>query len=193
MEGAATRQWPQHQRLGDFAFGSLFERARTGSRHGRLHERDLAVFEEFATANFEVVLGNLDTATRTLDALGYETDFMVEHYASVQAALGAAVRAVHITRSDAPELTLETIKSVLQQQKATFTTSYDLLVYWAMGYPLDYGSLVDPFWSDSPHGGCEFQRGQHHRVRRIQAGVLPSRRPSSRPDRRKNQPQAGVD
>ena len=44
---------------GDFRYGSLFQQARDGSRHGRLHAEDLAIFAEFGTENFEVVLDSI--------------------------------------------------------------------------------------------------------------------------------------
>jgi hypothetical protein len=140
---------------GGFDYDSLFEQAKEGSRHGGLHALDLTVFEEFATENFEVVLANLHTSIRTLGALGLDTDPMIERYQSVQAGLGAAVRAVHISRDEVSDGTLEAIKRVMERHDAIFTTSYDLLVYWAM---LCHGSgrLVDLFWS----GQNEFSRGR---------------------------------
>jgi hypothetical protein len=140
----------------DFAYGSLFEKAKVGSRHGKLHHRDLAIFEEFGTENFEVVLANLHTTIRSMTALELDARPVVKRYQSVRAALGAAVRAVHITRSEVPDITLETIKDVMEEYDAIFTTSYDLLAYWGMGFYEDFGHLVDLFWSDGPDGKCEF-------------------------------------
>jgi hypothetical protein len=54
-------------------------------------------------------------------------------YRSVQIALGHAVRAVHADHSDVPDETLRHIKAMLEDQEWIFTTSYDLLLHWAMG------------------------------------------------------------
>jgi hypothetical protein len=58
-----------------------------------------------------------------------------------------AVRSVHVNRADIGEGTLESIGRVLQAQEYVFTTSYDLIVYWAMG-SVDYKGLCDCFWGD---------------------------------------------
>ena len=73
------------------------------------------------------------------------------------------MRAVHITRSEVPDIALETIKDVMEEYDAIFTTSYDLLAYWGMGFYEDFGRLVDLFWSDGPDGKCEFNLA-HTRV-----------------------------
>jgi hypothetical protein len=154
---------------GDFAYRSLFEKAKADGKHGRLNARDLAVFEEFDTENFEVVLANLHTAIRSIDALGFEADFLVGCYQSVQRALGSAVRAVHIARPEVPDITLETIKDVMEEQDVVFTTSYDLLAYWGMGFYEDFGDLVDLFWSEGPNGQNEFNMAR--------ASVYPGKKP----------------
>jgi hypothetical protein len=154
--GLSVNLWP------DFAYTSLYERARSGSPHGRLRRCDLLLFDEFGTENFEIVLGNLNTAIRTNSALGQNSTPLVQRYKSIQAALGGAVRAVHITRSDVSELALETIKLVMEDQSAIFTTSYDLMVYWAMGHGEHFGNLVDLFWSDHANGRCAFDPANAH-------------------------------
>jgi hypothetical protein len=68
-------------------------------------------------------------------------------------ALGHAIRQVHLTRSQVPESTLAAIRSELTNYEYIFTTSYDLIVYWAMGYGERFAPFVDLF----KYGGrCEF-------------------------------------
>ena len=66
--------------------------------------------------------------------------------AELQAALGEAVRGVHITLLDAPWEARNAIKKEMERHRRVFTTSYDLLIYWAMGYGDEYGRLKDCFW-----------------------------------------------
>jgi hypothetical protein len=149
--GLSINAWP------DFAYASLYQQAKLGDEHCRLDHEDLALFDEFETENFELVLGSIDTAIRTTTALERDASALIRHYQSIQRSLGGAVRSVHIRRLETPDLTLEAIKRTMERHKAVFTTSYDLLTYWAMGYPdRDYGSLVDLFWSEGPNGPCEF-------------------------------------
>jgi hypothetical protein len=54
---------------------------------------------------------------------------------------------VHVGQSDISDETLEAIGHVLQEQEYVFTTSYDLIVYWAMG-AVGYDSLCDCFWGE---------------------------------------------
>jgi hypothetical protein len=145
--GLSINVWP------DFAYRSLFEQAKDQRGAGALTRRDRKVFEEFRTENFEVALGALNTTIRTVEAAGFDAQPFLESYRSIQAALAEAVRGVHITLSEVPDTARETIKETMERQKIVFTTSYDLLVYWAMGYGEEYGSLVDCFWSN---GRCEF-------------------------------------
>jgi hypothetical protein len=61
-----------------------------------LTDQDRALFDSVPTQNFELVLGELSSAIRVLDALGKDTGGLLARYRSIQAALGAAVRAVHV-------------------------------------------------------------------------------------------------
>jgi hypothetical protein len=132
----------------DFAYASLYDQACAGSRHGRLADEDRALFDKFGTENFETVLGNLNVSIQAAEALGLDTAPLLARYKSVQEALGGAVRAVHLLQAEVPTKALDAIKHQLTEQAAVFTTSYDLLIYWAMGHPDgSYGPLVDCFWS----------------------------------------------
>jgi hypothetical protein len=80
----------------DFAYTSIYERARDiGSDHP-LRDDDVRVFDAFETTNFEQVLAALNTSTRVLSSLGYTTDFVQERYESIQEALFDAIHSVHV-------------------------------------------------------------------------------------------------
>ena len=106
----------------------------------------MALFAD--TPNFEVVLGDLLTSARVLEALNHETDFLYERYAAVQRALGHAVREVHLRKTQVPATTLERIRATLERFEWVFTTSYDLLMAQPTWRP-----VVDLF---KHHGRCEF-------------------------------------
>lgn len=57
------------------------------------------------------------------------------------------MQSVHVGYYDIPKGTLEAIGCVLQDQEYVFSTSYDLVVYWAMG-AVEYDGLCDCFWND---------------------------------------------
>jgi hypothetical protein len=126
-----------------FAYWSLFEHARTGG----LRLADLALFAE--TQNFERVLSDLATTIRVNEALGIASERAFERYRSIQRGLGHAIREVHPTRSQIPDSTLEHIRAELARYAWIFSTSYDLLVYWAMGC----GGSFDPFLDHFRGGG----------------------------------------
>jgi hypothetical protein len=85
--------------------------------------------------------------------VGIDTSPLYARYRSIQLALGHAIREVHLPGSQVPDRTLEAIRSVLEKFEWVFTTSYDLLVYWAMAYGGHFKPFVDCFrWG----GRCEF-------------------------------------
>jgi Domain of unknown function (DUF4917) len=134
-----------------FRYGSLYKEAlRLGT--GGLSKEDRALFEALDTQNFERVLADLGTAIRVNDALERDSAPLLARYQSVQAALGEAIRSVHIPWVDVPAETLATIQQVLHKYEWVFTLNYDLLLYWAMGHNEDYGRLVDCFWGSN----CRF-------------------------------------
>jgi Domain of unknown function (DUF4917) len=130
---------------GDFGYASLFDEAQQGDSPGSLTAEDLRLFSALSTKNFERVLADLATTIRVAEALGVDSRLFVERYQSIQRALGMAVRSVHVNRAGIRDETLEGIGHVLQAQEYVFTTSYDLIVYWAMG-AVDYRGLCDCFW-----------------------------------------------
>jgi Domain of unknown function (DUF4917) len=139
--GLSINVWPR------FGYGSLFDHAQDGS----LTATDRVLFQ--SRSNFELVLADLNVAIRTCDLVGVDTAPLYERYRSIQLALGHAIREVHLTRSQVPSSTLKAIRDVLERFEWVFTTSYDLIVYWAMGYPTSYKPFVDCLrWGNR----CEF-------------------------------------
>jgi hypothetical protein len=139
--GLSVNVWPQ------FAYASLFEHARDGG----LTPEDLALFDN--TPNFERVLADLNTAIRVSQVAGVDASPFYERYRRIQLALGHAIRQVHVTRSEVPNESLAAIRAELLNYEWIFTTSYDLIVYWAMGY----GEVFRPFVDHFRFGGrCEF-------------------------------------
>jgi Domain of unknown function (DUF4917) len=131
--GLSVNIWPA------FAYASLFDYAREGG----LTEQDLALFGE--TENFERILSELSTAIRVNETLSQLADVIYERYRSIQRALGHAVRAVHLIRSQVPDATLKAIRNELLRYEWIFSTSYDLLLYWAMGCGGSFAPFIDHF------------------------------------------------
>jgi hypothetical protein len=130
-----------------FGYPRLFDKARQGDAPGSLTAADRALFEVLATKNFERVLADLAAAIRMAEALDEDAKAYLDRYQSIQLALGNAVRSVHVNRTGIPDTTFEAIGRVLQEQDYVFTTSYDLIVYWAMG-AVKYADLCDCFWGE---------------------------------------------
>ena len=117
----------------------MFGEARTRG----LTPEDLALFAE--SENFERVLSDLSTTIRVDEALGIAAARVYERYRSVQAALGHAIRHVHVPRGQVPDSTLRRIRRTLAEYTWIFTTSYDLLLYWALGCGGRFEPFVDLF------------------------------------------------
>ncbi|HLB21702.1 MAG TPA: DUF4917 family protein, partial [Solirubrobacteraceae bacterium] len=131
--GLSVNVWPA------FAYGSLFEHARNGG----LTVEDLELFA--GTENFERVLSDLNTAIRVNEALAQPTDAIYERYRSIQRGLGYAVREVHLTRTQVPDGILKRIRDEIVSYEWIFSTSYDLLLYWAMGSGGSFSPFIDHF------------------------------------------------
>ncbi|HEX2393325.1 MAG TPA: DUF4917 family protein [Solirubrobacterales bacterium] len=140
-----------------FAYRQLYDWA----REEELSPRDRELFA--STPNFERVLGDLLTAIRVNDAYGVATNRLVGGYRDIQRALITAVRQVHV--SGVPQSTLERISETMRRFDWVFTTSYDLLVYWAMA-AAEFKPFMDHF---RYRGRCEFDPKR--------ATVLPGRVP----------------
>jgi hypothetical protein len=129
--GLSAHVWPA------FAYTSLFERA-------TLTKKDRALFEARGTENFELVLSALATAIEVLDALGRPVKALEKRYESVQGALGRAVRDVHVPMAEVGPDRRARLAAVLREHRYVFTTSYDLLLYWAAA--TDFSGFADFFW-----------------------------------------------
>jgi hypothetical protein len=129
-----------------FRYHALYDHAQADA----LSEADRRLFA--STPNFELVLADLLTATRVNEALGLDAAPLVERYQGIQLALVQAVRAVHLNRERIPRPTREAIAAVMAEFEWVFTTSYDLLAYWAMAC-----NGFAPFMDHFRYGGrCEF-------------------------------------
>jgi hypothetical protein len=138
--GLSINVWP------GFAYGSLFDHAHSKG----LTKQERKLFD--GTRNFERALSDLTTAMRVGKVLRMETDPILERYRSIQVALGHAIREVHPKRSSVPDVGLRAIRVAMLDYEWVFTTSYDLIVYWAMGSD-GWKPFVDMF----RYGGrCEF-------------------------------------
>lgn len=137
--GMSINVWP------GFDYSSLFGQADLG-------KRDARSFEALETKNFEVVLESLDKAIKLVRASGHDPGFLERRRASIAEALGGAVKAVHVTRGQIPDETLRAIRSALRSHRWVFSTSYDLLVYYAAACK-DFLGFVDYFWND--HGAFD--------------------------------------
>jgi hypothetical protein len=140
--GLSMNVWPE------FDYGSLYEKAAAGSAHGGLAEADKVLFATVGrTTNFERVLAELQAAIAMANALGQDARPYEDRYASIRRALGAAVRASHVEQIEIPESTFRTIRDALLEFSCVFTTSYDLLAYWAMS--LDgFDGFCDCFYAN---------------------------------------------
>lgn len=131
--GLSINIWPK------FAYGSLFDHARNGT----LTAEDRALFD--GTGNFERVLSDLMTAMRINGSLGLDAEPILDRYRSIQVALGHAIQEVHPNRRRIPDPALTAVRDELRSYEWIFTTSYDLIVYWAMKGPGGWKPFVDHF------------------------------------------------
>jgi hypothetical protein len=139
--GLSRNIWP------DFDYRSLYDKAVGGTKHGGLSELDVRLFEELGTTNFERVLAELSAAILVARVCGVGPAPFEARYRSVQEALGAAVRSAHLEHLEVSRDSLLTIRTALKGFKRVFTTSYDLILYWAMA--LDgFRGFCDCFWAN---------------------------------------------
>lgn len=130
---------------GNFTYESLYEEAK---ETGLLSDADRALFEELGTENFEEVLHMLSDAILVGDAIREDRPTERALHESIQKGLARAVQKVHITGGEVPEETLQAIRAELRHYRHAFTTSYDLLTYWAAAKG-EYGfdGFYDFFWA----------------------------------------------
>jgi Domain of unknown function (DUF4917) len=142
-----------------FGYRNLYNRARSGG----LSAQDRRLFS--STPNFERVLADLLTAIRVNNAIGLSTKPLLERYRNIQRVLVQAVRQVHLKGSRVPPSTRLVIRDTLRRFEWAFTTSYDLLLYWAMA-----ANGFEPFMDHFRYGGrCEFD----HKRASVPANKVP--------------------
>jgi hypothetical protein len=115
---------------------------------GGLSDEDRSIFEAFDTPNFEVVLSKLRDAITLAEVMGEEAGPYQEHFTGIQNALGETVERVHPKFPAFPEETLTAIQEYFEDHSAVFTTSYDLIAYWAIGKRRGYDRFCDCFWGE---------------------------------------------
>jgi hypothetical protein len=135
--GLSINLWP------NFGYGTLVE-------HASLTSTDQLLFQGEETPNFELVLADINTAIWVAalcdSAKSPAIDAMERSFNRIREALGRAVRAVHPRPADIPNTALIAIRNHLLKYGWVFTTSYDLLVYWAMGSgPHGFSGFTDLF------------------------------------------------
>jgi hypothetical protein len=131
--GLSINVWPR------FGYRSLADHAKVDG----LTSEDLALFD--GRSNFERVLADLNTAIRVSEAVKMDATPLYERYRSIQRALGHAIREVHVGMSGVPDTTLRAIRKELIRYEWIFTTSYDLIIYWAMACGGAWEPFVDGF------------------------------------------------
>lgn len=127
----------------DFGYTSL-------RRVANLSTDDVAVFNALRTSNFEAVLDYLRVAALVCEQLGHDEHDVFDRYDSIKAALIEAINDHHIGWSAIPPGPLERFRGVLLDHEQTWSTSYDLLSYWAVmtERPRPTVRVGDCFWND---------------------------------------------
>jgi hypothetical protein len=153
--GVSSNVWSR------FQYNSLYEVARSPHRTNRLVGVDTQLFNALGTRNFERVLRALRISIETNHVFGVTAEPHEARYDGIRQALIESVHAVHVEWLDVAGARLMQLNAALASYRAVFTTSYDLLIYWAMmNAP---GAFIDFFW----HGCFDIK----------DTDVMPGRRP----------------
>jgi hypothetical protein len=132
----------------NFNYDSLYIEAQTSRL---LSRKDQELFDALGLTNFEEVLRRLSDAIVLGEAIGENRPAEQARHDSIQKALAKAVQRVHITGGEVPEENLAAIGNELRNYGHVFTTSYDLLVYWATAKAENgFDDFYDLFWCKSP-------------------------------------------
>lgn len=127
-----------------FDYESLYAEA---DFKGGLSAEDRSIFEVVDSRNFEVALAKLRDAIVLAEALELDPNPYKRHFRSIQTALGQTIRKVHLSGREVPITTLAAIQQAFLGHKRVFTTSYDLLAYWAISHEHGYKRFCDCFWA----------------------------------------------
>jgi Domain of unknown function (DUF4917) len=148
---AGQRRWPVLL-LGNGASCAISKRFGYDSLYevGPLTADDKELFDALGTRNFEEVLNYLRTAQLICEQVGHDANDVQKRSSSIRNALITAVNEHHVTWHEVEaEDRLLKIRHALSAYEAVFTTSYDLLLYWAVmsdGSPPGEG-FGDLFWT----------------------------------------------
>jgi hypothetical protein len=125
-----------------FAYYSLFAEA-------ELSGADRGLFAKLDTTNFEDVLRSLDISQVVCEQLGHDYREVQNRYETVRGVLVETVNRHHVSWSDVQDR-LTVIKTALRKFQVVYSTSYDLLFYWAINFEGPSG-FADRFWGPDHH------------------------------------------
>lgn len=108
-----------------FAYTSLYDVA-------ELDSEEQALFRALGTTNFELVLDHLRSTKVVCEQLHGSSEDVEARYDSIRERLLAAVDEHHAGWEDVPTATLQRIRDGLRGHRRVWTTSYDLIPYWAI-------------------------------------------------------------
>jgi hypothetical protein len=141
--GSSRAVWDQ------FGYNTLYEVACSDRVKHPLTDEDQKLFAAFDnTVNFEAVLGALYMAGKVCKVLGKDFSDIALRYVSIRRALIEAVHAVHVPWKSIDLAALVAIRKALLRYSFTYTTNYDLLLYWAIMAEDDGDGFKDFFWSE---------------------------------------------
>jgi hypothetical protein len=114
-----------------FGYDSLFDLAHTGDG-AHLDCKDIALFDQFQTRNFETVLGALSTSKVVATTLEQPTSHLDDRLTSIRNALARTVRSVHVPQAPLRDFHLARIHEYIRRFNNLYSTNYDLLLYWSI-------------------------------------------------------------
>jgi hypothetical protein len=107
------------------------------------------IFTALGTQNFELVLDYLRIARVVCQQLHGGGPAVTQQYTAIRTKLVAAVNAHHVDWAAVPNADLTRICTALQHHRNVWTTSYDLIIYWAMmSHPSPTQAFADAFWNN---------------------------------------------
>jgi hypothetical protein len=127
--GASVALWPL------FRYRSLLEMACDASKPDHLLQREIDLFSEFETQNFESVLSSIITAGRIwsiYEKPKHDIDDLRQSYQRVRKSLIRSVKEVHIPFDKVTEELKRSLRDIYCKYAYVYSTNYDLLLYWSM-------------------------------------------------------------
>lgn len=145
--GASIALWPS------FRYGSLFEMARDTTKTDHLTDREVCVFSDLETQNFELVLSAMITAGKVwkiFEKPENDIDDLRESYRRVRKSLIRAVKEVHVPFENVSDPLKSHLRDIFAGYEYVYSTNYDLLLYWTMMN--DSETFKDFIWCREPTG-----------------------------------------